>query len=305
MATKKEDIKMCCGHNSSILKCVGTKGVSNYYVSWSEFDDGLIKYCKECCDAIFKYYLEEYDDEKTALLYTLTKIDIPFIEQVYIDTIDKTNKFGNKVPLSVGSYIATLHKSQSNKSIYKDFSDTDCNIFELNTQGKTKEDKKNELTRLEKVWGIQDTEEDYEFLEETFSRYTDGVEFVSNQQEDLYRDLCRDRLLLRKINDGRYNGDENIDKIQNRIGKTMSTLNIDKFESNKAKTLSEQSLFEKIRLCDSKNVAEVYSEPTKYYDLNKIQYYNEKFSLRPLANMLVGNRDFSVSLDDIEQYELK
>ena len=43
----------------------------------------------------------------------------------------------------------------------------------------------------------------------------------------------------------------------------------------------------------------------KYYDLNKIQYYNEKFSLRPLANMLVGHRDFSVNLDDIEEYDLK
>ena len=26
--------------------------------------------------------------------------------------------------------------------------------------------------------------------------------------------------------------------------------------------------------------------------------------LRPLANMLVGNRDFSVNLEDIDQYEL-
>ena len=111
--------------------------------------------------------------------------------------------------------------------------------------------------------------------------------------------------MLRKINDNRYNGEETIDKVQNRISKTMSILKVDQFESNKAKTLSEQSLFEKIRLCDANNVQDVYSEPSKYYDLNKIQYYNEKFSLRPLANMLVGNRDFSVNLDDIEEYDLK
>ena len=110
--------------------------------------------------------------------------------------------------------------------------------------------------------------------------------------------------MLRKINDNRYNGDETIDKVQNRISKTMSTLKLDQFESNRPKTLSEQSLFEKIRLCDENNVKDIYSEPSKYYDLNKVQYYNEKFSLRPLANMLVGNRDFSVNLEDIEQYDL-
>lgn len=301
----KTEIKMCCGHNSDILQCVGTKKITDYFVSWSKFDNGTVKYCKDCCDKIFKYYLEEYNDEKVALLYTLAKIDIPFIGQVYLDTLEKTNKFGNKVPLSVSSYISTLHKSQTNKDIYSDFSDTDCNVFELDIKGKTKLQKEEELSRLEKTWGIQDDISDYDFLEETFNRYTDGIDFVNSQQQDLYRDLCRDRLLLRKINDNRYNGEETIDKVQNRISKTMSILKVDQFESNKAKTLSEQSLFEKIRLCDANNVQDVYSEPSKYYDLNKIQYYNEKFSLRPLANMLVGHRDFSVNLDDIEEYDLK
>lgn len=301
----KTEIKMCCGHNSDILQCVGTKKITDYFVSWSKFDNGTVKYCKDCCDKIFKYYLEEYNDEKVALLYTLAKIDIPFIGQVYLDTLEKTNKFGNKVPLSVSSYISTLHKSQTNKDIYSDFSDTDCNVFELDIKGKTKSEKEEEINRLEKTWGIQDDISDYEFLEETFNRYTDGIDFVNSQQQDLYRDLCRDRLLLRKINDNRYNGEETIDKVQNRISKTMSILKVDQFESNKAKTLSEQSLFEKIRLCDANNVQDVYSEPSKYYDLNKIQYYNEKFSLRPLANMLVGHRDFSVNLDDIEEYDLK
>lgn len=301
----KTEIKMCCGHNSDILQCVGTKKITDYFVSWSKFDNGTVKYCKDCCDKIFKYYLEEYNDEKVALLYTLAKIDIPFIGQVYLDTLEKTNKFGNKVPLSVSSYISTLHKSQTNKDVYSDFSDTDCNVFELDIKGKTKLQKEEELSRLEKTWGIQDDISDYDFLEETFNRYTDGIDFVNSQQQDLYRDLCRDRLLLRKINDNRYNGEETIDKVQNRISKTMSILKVDQFESNKAKTLSEQSLFEKIRLCDANNVQDVYSEPSKYYDLNKIQYYNEKFSLRPLANMLVGHRDFSVNLDDIEEYDLK
>ena len=40
----KTEIKMCCGHNSDILQCVGTKKITDYFVSWSKFDNGTVKY---------------------------------------------------------------------------------------------------------------------------------------------------------------------------------------------------------------------------------------------------------------------
>ena len=43
----KTEIKMCCGHNSDILQCVGTKKITDYFVSWSKFDNGTVKYCKD------------------------------------------------------------------------------------------------------------------------------------------------------------------------------------------------------------------------------------------------------------------
>lgn len=296
--------KICLGHSS--LGCIGTKKQSDYFVSWSPHnEDGLSLYCKDCCEKLYNTYLEQFKDERVALLFVLAKIDFPFIETIYKDTLEKTNRLGNKVPLSVASYVATLHKMSTKKDIYSDFSQSDINMFDLDIKALSKNEREEEIKQLEKDWGLQDSIEDYEFLEETYNKYTENVEFVNSQQVDLYRDLCRDRLLLRKINDNRYKGDESIDKIQTRIAKTMSILKVDVFESNKAKTLSEQSLFEKIRLCDANNVQDVYAEPTKYYDLNKIKQYNEKFSLRPLANMLLGHRDFSVNLDDIEEYNLE
>ena len=245
----KTEIKMCCGHNSDILQCVGTKKITDYFVSWSKFDNGTVKYCKDCCDKIFKYYLEEYNDEKVALLYTLAKIDVPFIGQVYLDTLEKTNKFGNKVPLSVSSYISTLHKSQTNKDIYSDFSDTDCNVFELDIKGKTKSEKEEEINRLEKTWGIQDDISDYDFLEETFNRYTDGIdkEDLTPSRLDLYKDLCLNRLTLRKINDNRYTGEETIDKVQSRTAKMMSILKIEQFEIAPKKSDSARILARQIR----------------------------------------------------------
>ena len=297
MAKKTEKVRLCKGHNSPLLNCLGDMRESEFYTSWSKFTDGKVQYCKTCVNKIYEYYLKETGSDKTALYFTLMKLDIPFIEEVY-------NSIAEKKAVTISTYITTLQRRTTCQEVWSDFTATDVKLDKDEVHIQTVDDKKKELNRLEKIWGKQDCVEDYDFLEETFNRYTQGMEFVNPQQEDLYKDLCRDRLLLRKINDNRYSGEESLDKVQNRISKTMSILKVDQYESNRPKTLSEQSLFEKIRLCDENNVKDVYSEPSKYYDLNKVQYYVEKFSLRPLANMLVGNRDFSVNLEDIEEYDI-
>lgn len=313
MAKKAVEVTLCMGHNTPMLQCVGLKKNTEYFISWSPFHaNGRVPYCKECCNKMFQYYLDETKSAQSALYYTLMKMDVPFIKDIY----EKVNEMsvsgdvnGRKTAISIGSYMNTIRKYTKNKEIWSDFSATDVDISDIDSKIQTREVKKKEMDQWEIDWGIQDSVQDYEFLNDTFSRYTKGIEFVNPQQVDLYRDLCRDRLLLRKINDNRYNGDETIDKVQNRIGKTMSTLKVDQFESNRPKTISEQALFEKIRLCDEKNVREVYNHPTKdlkeLADYDKIKEYNELFSLRPLGNMLVGHRDFNVSLEDLDQYDLR
>ena len=55
-------------------------------------------------------------------------------------------------------------------------------------------------------------------------------------------------------------------------------------------------------MIDENNVKDIYSEPSKYYDHNKIAKYNKDMNLRVLGNMLVGHRDFNISMDDIAEY---
>src|SRR5574344_2621303 len=151
---------------------------------------------------------------------------------------------------------------------------------------------------------MQEQMSDYDFLEKTFERYTKGVEFVNAQQEDLYRDLCRDRLSLRKLNDGNYNGEESQEVISKRVERTMSKLKVDEFESNKPKTISEQMLFAKIAQIEQTKPADLYKEPKKYADFNKLRKYEKDMVLRPLLNTLCGHRDFDINIDDIERYNL-
>ena len=308
MGRKAENVTLCMGHNTPMLQCIGLKKDSEFFSSWSPFhSNGKVPYCKECCNKMFQYYLNETKSAKTALYYTLMKIDIPFIKSIYEIVNDRSlsgDKNGDRTPINVGTYVNELRRYSKNKEIWADFSATDVDITEADAKIQTAEIKQKEMKQWEIDWGIQDEVCDYEFLNDTFNRYTKGVEFVNPQQEDLYRDLCRDRLLLRKINDNRYNGDETIDKVQNRISKTMATLKVDQFESNKPKTASEQSFFAKIAQIEQTKPADLYKEPKKYKDFNKLRQYEEDMVLRPLLNTLCGHRDFDINIEDAERYNL-
>ena len=308
MGRKAENVTLCMGHNTPMLQCIGLKKDSEFFSSWSPFhSNGKVPYCKECCNKMFQYYLNETKSAKTALYYTLMKIDIPFIKSIYEIVNERSlsgDKNGKRTPINVGTYVNELRRYSKNKEIWSDFSATDVDITEVDAKIQTAEIKQKEMKQWEIDWGIQDEVCDYEFLNDTFNRYTKGVEFVNPQQEDLYRDLCRDRLLLRKINDNRYNGDETIDKVQNRISKTMATLKVDQFESNKPKTASEQSFFAKIAQIEQTKPADLYKEPKKYKDFNKLRQYEEDMVLRPLLNTLCGHRDFDINIEDAERYNL-
>ena len=308
MGRKAENVTLCMGHNTPMLQCIGLKKDSEFFSSWSPFhSNGKVPYCKECCNKMFQYYLDETKSAKTALYYTLMKIDIPFIKSIYEIVNERSlsgDKNGKRTPINVGTYVNELRRYSKNKEIWADFSATDVDITEVDAKIQTAEIKQKEMKQWEIDWGIQDEVCDYEFLNDTFNRYTKGVEFVNPQQEDLYRDLCRDRLLLRKINDNRYNGDETIDRVQNRISKTMATLKVDQFESNKPKTASEQSFFAKIAQIEQTKPADLYKEPKKYKDFNKLRQYEEDMVLRPLLNTLCGHRDFDINIEDAERYNL-
>ena len=308
MGRKAENVTLCMGHNTPMLQCIGLKKDSEFFSSWSPFhSNGKVPYCKECCNKMFQYYLDETKSAKTALYYTLMKIDIPFIKNIYEIVNERSlsgDKNGKRTPINVGTYVNELRRYSKNKEIWSDFSATDVDITEVDAKIQTAEIKQKEMKQWEIDWGIQDEVCDYEFLNDTFNRYTKGVEFVNPQQEDLYRDLCRDRLLLRKINDNRYNGDETIDKVQNRISKSMATLKVDQFESNKPKTASEQSFFAKIAQIEQTKPADLYKEPKKYKDFNKLRQYEEDMVLRPLLNTLCGHRDFDINIEDAERYNL-
>lgn len=288
VTTKATKILICRGANSDILNCQGQKKDTDFYDSWSIWDGDKTAYCKNCLNKMFDVYLKQSGSDKVALYYTLMQVNIPFIQEVY-DTLNKrTDKYGNKMQITVNKYITELQKNTAKKMIWKDFSNTNVS---LNAEDKVDLVKNEPSLILKKTWGIQEDDEDYEFLENTFERYTEGIEFVNQQQIDLYRDLCRDRLLLRKINDNRYNGEETIDKVQSRIAKTMSTLKVDQFEKKKSKTDIERILEKQIWEIENTEPAELVNKE-EYKDFLDIGSNWGKHILRAVRNLVANSKEY-------------
>lgn len=291
---------------------------------------GKMLYCKDHCDKINKELKEKYHDDMKALWYTCAMLDVPFVLDVFKkfsenkensitkreEQIDKTTgkkKYTPKENVEFANgykdfaYYYDLLKNKCKPSITQDWTtfesgtdvdwkDVSKNITELDVKQSDKE-------KYILDWGLQDSMDDYEFLDNCYAKYTKDVTMVNATQEDLYRDLCRDRLLLRKINDKRSN--EDVDKISIRIRQNMKTLNIDNFDNNKPKSLSEQSFFAKISQVEMFEPADFYKEGTKYYDESGARKYEKDMSLRPLLNTLCGHKDFDINMDDVEKYDIR
>lgn len=300
----------------------------NFYTSQNPHHNGYLPFCKKHCEEFYQSYLSQTGSTSTALWYTCAEVGIPFVTSVYKQVEQKKNEkiqaYKEEVNPATGKkrtdkqvkdyidnykvfafYIDTLRKTNCGLNDWSTFlSGTDTDFKDINNNVKSFDVIESEKAQYILDWGQQDNLEDYQFLDACFSKYTKGVEFVNAQQEDLYRDLCRDRLLLRKITDGRYNGSETLDGVQKRIDRLMSTLKVNEFESNRPKTLSEQLIFNKISQIEETKPADFYKDYNKYRDISKIRHYMKDMVLRPLKNCLVGSRDFNVDIDNIEQYDL-
>lgn len=300
----KVSFKTCLGYGSILLECDNLNMPSyNFYENKSKYKDGYCPYCKDCCEKIFKNMLSECGNNlEMALYYTCQLTDYPLLSSIleYMKSILKSDKLDN---ITFSYYISLLFESEKYDKL-KTFKDTDVELDDIEQVKKDNTNKRKSVSKEYRyTWGLQDSIEDYEFLQNTYERYTKNVEFTNAEQEDLFKDLCQARLSLRKINDGTYKGEETIEKVQNRVTKIMSVLNLDNYENTAPKTLSEQALFERIRLCSDNDVHEVYQKKDEIpKDINRIKEYNEKFVLRPLLNTLAGHRDFNINLDDVDKY---
>ena len=231
------------------------------------FPKGLVPFCKDCCDTMFKYYLQKTGILEASMWYVCARLDMPFIQRVF----EKVQEQHIEVDKFVGTYYNYLWGSRSMKKAldtWDSFADSDVDFKEISTTVKDVEAIKIQRDALELKWGLQESEEDYQYLEYLYDRYIQGV-IKNPYQEDLYRDLCLARLEKRKIEQNKSSSD--ITKTQARILTLMNKLGIDDFEASKPKSLSEQLMFAKIAQIEMTKPCDLYKEPTKYKILIRLK----------------------------------
>ena len=273
--------------------------------------DGVIPYCADCCEEIVRENLTKVNSLESAMWLTCAKLDVPFIRKVFEKVEEQKSKYQQKSGKKDSEY--TLFKYYydylwGSKSmgtaidVWIDFSNTDVSMGEISSLKKSEEALNREIEKLELDWGVQGDIEDYKFLVYNFDKYTKDVGEMTPQQEDLYRDLCLARLEKRKIEEKKLDGD--LTKVQNRILNLMHKLNLDRFEDNQPKTLSEEFLFDKIRMVEQTMPADFYKDKNLYKDMTKKRKLMTDLVYRPLANTLTGSRDFNIDINDIEKYQV-
>ncbi len=273
------------------------------------FPSGFVPFCKDCCNDMIKYYLQRTETMESALWYTCARLDMPFIKKVYESALKAYNN-ASKTQLEdntiINYYYNYLWGTKSRKTAldkWESFADSDVDFKDIKAVVKSDENIKAQKEELQLNWGIQESEDDYKFLTYLYNKYTKNINIENPQQEDLYRDLCLARLEKRKVEEGKLETD--LTKVQSRILTLMNKLKLDDFESTKPKSLSEQLMFAKIAQIELTKPCDLYREPKKYKDFNKVRKYYQDICLRALKNTLAGTRDFDIDMDNLQDYQLE
>jgi hypothetical protein len=307
--------KIELGKSSHCISCKREYPIDRFYVikANEEFcPSHVTSYCEDCVAEMVKYYTNKTQSLEKGVWYTCAKLDIPFIKEVYKKAETQKNQYQERSDKDDSEYNIFKYYYNwlwGNKSIEKttdmwhDFTDSDTAVDQIDGSRETEKFIKEQVEKLSMEWGEQETVDDYKFLVYNYNKYTKDLKISTPQQEDLYRDLCLARLEKRKAEEGRI--DTDITKIQNRILNIMSKLKIDDFADSKPKSLSEQLIFQKIAMIEEHEPAEFYKDPKKWKDVHGARKYMEDMVYRPLANTLVGSKDFDISMDDIDKYNIR
>lgn len=289
MAQKK--MRHCIYHGNLVVE-------DKFSTSKNPHHNGYLPYCKDCCNDIYNDMLKKMKTAEGAMWMTCAEMGVPFVKDVYDRFVSEYNNKNWKY--TFGGYYTKITTQKLVKD-WTGFNDTDVDFNDIAGLNHAEQIRRADHDRLVLEWGVQ-TSADYDFLIHEFEKNTQDIEFETPQHESLYRDLCLDRLELRKIREGTSGEDQ--DKVYKRMLVVLGKLKLDDFASNKPKTATEVSFFEKMKFIEENNVRDVFKNPKQFDDLSERRRYYKDNVLRVMGNSLVGHRDFDINLEDMKRYDL-
>lgn len=272
--------------------CGSVKDKSQFQSSSNlRHNDGKLPYCKSCCTAMLKDYIEQTGSDAAGLWCLLMELGIPFLSTIWenVEQVQESNA-NAKGNWRRSDIFATYLKLLKERDIeieglwQSDVMLTD--LIEVKKPVPVEEENQMDLKEQERIWGRFEPE-DYEFLNDMFDAYTAELPNMDMALIMRYRDLCKAELAKRKADE---EGDvNNVQKAQKTLSDTLKMLKLDNF--GQVQKTDEQKAFEK-------RVAWIeYTKPAECEDLLKyldmVGYEKEKGEkMRSLRNAVAGTRDY-------------
>lgn len=252
-------------------------------------------FCKEHSGKLYEQYYNLTNQHETAIYYMCALTDTPYVDSALEMFLTKKNRYKNIEKLW-GVYVNCVQMINGASTKYRSFIDSNISKEGTVVSKQVKQQEIEEIQELQFFWGANKTPEELEFLEETLSKYTKGVE-LETYQESLYKDLC---LAECKIWKGEDVG--NAIKQKQSIAKTLG---LDNFKSNETTSLAEQTLEYQIWVMENEEPAEYMEKQDLYKDFLGLGKSWLLDILRPVRNIITGAKDYKISDEELVEFDNK
>lgn len=277
---------------SFCIGCGRTYDLSSFFVSPNPLHyNKYLPYCKECCGTMVRENIKKYKSLEHAMWVSCAEVGIPFVRRVftYLEEKVKSNGKVSRGYNYMGNYLQLMKMHRKKSDHWESFADTDVALGEIETVQKHELSIQAEAEKFQLDWGYQEVE-DYQYLEYRYDEYTRDLGVLSPSQETLYRRLCLVELAIRK----KDNNNEEAKDEQKQMIQLMKTLGIDNFENSRDMSMQDKIIEAQIAWMEEEEPAYHYRDLEKYKDFLGAGTYWENHVIRPLRNLLIGSKEYTL-----------
>lgn len=291
-------------------KCMKNKRPEEFYdcVDNGFIDaNGKMSICKDCCNDVFDVMYESSGQiMDKAMLKTCRYLNIFYSETALgmtIDHVESVRKNGIEIAKPFGTYKAKLHIISNRADFNEKTASTEDLTFReatFNTSidnGGTLEDNVPDAIELRMRWGSSLEYDDYVWLEKELAEWKKTHKCDTKAEQTLLEQICLTGLAIRKARDESRSPGSLIKEYQ----ELMKTANVDPAKTSAANSgKSKETFSEFIKTIEENEPAEYFEDKKLFKDFDNLNFYFEKYILRPLKNFVTQSRDFDVSADSEE-----
>lgn len=262
-----------------------------FYVTTNPYIDknGKLSICKACLLEIFNDFYYTYQDYKKAFFSFCQNVDIIYDEKSVENAIRLLTEDPRGENIVTKYWRAVKNNIRGQSIRYKD---SKVNATVQNSLEKTTADERRKQLKL--IWG-EFSDQDYEYLENTYNEYTSSFGISGPNERDGYRVLA---ILLLKQRETPANRD-----IIAAIKAQYEMLGIDPKQLRKeSKEKGARTLGIEIATMEKTEPAEFYQDKKMYFDYDGLEKDIIELK-RAQKNHLTGSRDFNNINIDIEDIE--